>query len=266
MTTVVPFWTIDPGQVQMGLLALIRLSGLLILAPPVQIGSVPVSVRVGLAFSLVLLVWHDVATRRLPVAPDVLTLGGYAATELGIGIAIGFAGRLILSSASYAAELVSQQMGLGLAGLLDPSLGQTVSPLARLFDWTVVILFLALDGHYLLLGAVVESFRVIPPGHGAALAATSHTLVSLGGRMFSIGMAIVAPTLGLMFLANLALVLVSRTMPQLNLMGVAFPVLIILGLGLITLNLDLVAGLMGSEIRNLESVLVTLLRSLASGG
>lgn len=266
MTTLVPFWTIDPGQVQVGLLALIRLSGLLLLAPPVQAGSVPVSVRVGLAFSLVLLVWHDIATRRPPVAPDVMTLGGYAATELGIGIAIGFAGRLIVSIASFAAELVSHQMGLGLAGLLDPTLGQAVSPLARLFDWTVMILFLALDGHYLLLGAVVESFRVIPPGHTAQLAAASNALVSLGSRVFSVGMAIVAPTLGLLFLANLALVLVSRTVPQLNLMGVGFPILILLGLALITLNLDLVAGLMGGEIRNLESILVTVIRSLAYGG
>lgn len=266
MSTTVPFWTLDAGQVQVALLTLIRLSGLLLLAPPVHAPSVPVSVRIGLAFSLVLLVWNDVAGRRPPLAPDMVALGGYAATELGIGLAIGFAGRLVVSAASYAAEMVSQQMGLGLGALLDPSLGQAVSPLTRLFDWTVMMLFLALDGHYLLLGAVVESFRLIPPGRAATFAAAGDTLVALGGRVFGVGLALVAPAIGIMFLANLVLVLLSRTMPALNLMAVGFPVLIILGLSVVTLNIDLVAGLMGGEIRNLESVLVTLLRSLAHGG
>lgn len=258
-------WTIEPRDVQLALLALIRLSGLLLLAPPVQAPLVPVMVRVGLAFSLLFLVWGDLLRSAPPLAGDLLTLGALGASELGIGVAIGLAGRLVAAVASYAAELVSVQMGLGLAGLLDPLQGQQASVLTRLFDWTALVIFLALDGHHLLLGATVESFRVVPPGSIVNAAASLAVLLPLGGRIFAIGMALVAPVLGVLFLTNLVLVLASRMVPQLHLMAVGFPVLIVLGFSITLLNMDLVGGLLGAEIRNLEGALVTLLRSLGHG-
>lgn len=265
MSTLVPFWTIEPQHVQLGLLAMTRLSGLFILMPPVQSPLVPVSIRVSLAFSLLFLMWGDLAHAAPPLATSVLSLGGLAASELGIGLALGFAARLVISTAAYAAELLAFKMGLGLASILDPLRNQQTSALAQLFDWTVMMLFLALDGHFLLIGATVESFRVVPPGQVADLAAGANVLLPLGGRLFGIGLALVAPAIGVLFLANVALVLASRAMPALNLMAVGFPILILLGLVMAVVNLDLVAGLLGGEIRNLESVLVALLRSLGHG-
>jgi flagellar biosynthetic protein FliR len=266
MTTTFPFWTIEPRHVQLAMLAMIRLSGFLVLVPPVQSPLVPVSVRVGLAFSLLFLLWNGLAAAAPPIATSVLALAGLAVSELTIGVAIGFAARLVLAAASFAAELVGIQMGFGLAALLDPLRGEQSGVLTRLFDWTVMVLFLALDGHHLLIGATVESFRVVPPGHAADLAAGLASLLPLGGRLFGVGMALVAPALGVLFLANVVLVLVTRAVPHLNLMAVAFPILILLGLGMAILNLDLLAGIMGGEIRNLEGVLVTVLRSFAHGG
>lgn len=265
MSTLQPFWTIEPRHVQLGMLAMIRLSGLFVLAPPVHAPLVPVHVRIALAFSLLFLVWGDLVSAAPPIAGDVLTLGGLAASELGIGLALGFAARLVVSAASYAAEVVAFQMGLGLSSLLDPLQGQHTTVFAQLFDWTVMLLFLALDGHYLLIGATVESFRVVPPGQLANVAAGAHVLLPLGGRIFGVAVALVAPALGVLFLANLALVLASRAVPALNLMAVGFPILILLGLVMTLVNLDLFGGLIGGEIRNLESVLVALLRSFGHG-
>jgi flagellar biosynthesis protein FliR len=265
MSTVLPFWTIEPRHVQLGMLAMIRLSGFLVLVPPVQAGMVPVFVRVGLAFSLLFLAWGSLAPAAPPIAGDVLTLGGLAASELVIGVAIGFAARLVIAAASFGAELISIQMGFGLAAILDPLRGEQTTVLTRLFDWTVMALFLALDGHHLVVGAAVESFRLVPPGRLADVAAGSGVLLGLAGRMFGVGMALVAPALGVLFLGNLVMVLASRAVPQLNLMSVALPILILVGLLVMIVSLDLVGGVVGGEIRNLESVLVTLLRSLAHG-
>jgi flagellar biosynthesis protein FliR len=265
MSTLVPFWTIEPRQVQLAMLAMIRLSGLLLLAPPVQAPMVPVIVRVGLAFSLVFLVWNQLVAVAPPLASDVFTLGGLGLSELGIGLAIGFAARLVLSAASYAADLVSMKMGLSMAALLDPFQGQQATVLTRLFDLTVMIIFLALDGHHLLIGATVESFRVVPPGRLADLAGGAAALLPLGGRLFGVGLAMVAPVLGVLLIANLALVLASRMVPHLQLMAVGFPVLIVIGLVMTIVNLDLLGGLIAGEVRNLESILITLLRSLGNG-
>ena len=263
MTTA--FFSVEPRHVQLALLAMTRLSGLLLVTPPVQAPMVPVQVRVGVGFSLLFLMWPQLAAAAPPLAGDVLSLGGLAASELFIGVAIGFAGRLVVAAASFAAELVSLQMGFGLASILDPLQGQHVTVLTRLFDWTVMLIFLALDGHHLMLGAVVESFRVVPAGGVGNVAASAAVLVPIGGRLFGVGMALVAPALGVLFRANLALVLASRVVPQLNLMAVGFPILVALGLIMMSINLDLFGALMGGEIRNLESLLVTLLRSLGHG-
>jgi flagellar biosynthetic protein FliR len=265
MSTLVPFWTIEPRHVQLALLAMTRLSGLFILMPPVQSPLVPVSIRVSLAFSLLFLLWSELAQAAPPLATSVLSLGGLAASELGIGLALGFAARLVVATAAYAAELLAFKMGLGLSTILDPLRGQQSSVLAQLFDWTVMMLFLGLDGHFLLIGATVESFRVVPPGHVADLASAATVLVPLGGRLFGVGLALVAPAVGVLFLANAALVLATRAVPALNLMAVGFPILILLGLVMAIVNLDLVAALLGSEIRNLENILVALLRSLGNG-
>lgn len=265
MSTLVPFWVVEPRHVQVAMLALLRLSGLLVLAPPVHAPLVPVPVRVALAFALLFLVWADLAPAAPPVASDPVALAGLAAGELGLGLALGFAARLVVATAGYAAELVAFQMGFGLAALLDPAHQESATVLTRLLDWTVLILFLALDGHHLLLGAAVESFRLLPPGRPPDLAAAAVAVVPLGGRLVGVGMALVAPVLGVLFLANLALVLANRAVPALNLMAVGFPVLILLGLGMVIVNLDLLGGLMGAEIRGLEGVLGTLLRSLAHG-
>ena len=265
MNTLVPFWTIEPRHVQLGMLAMVRLSGLLLLIPPVQGPTVPVVVRVGLAFSLVFLVWNQLLAVAPPLAGDVLTLTGLAASELGIGVVIGFTVRLVLSAASFAAELLSMKMGLGLASLIDPFQGQPTTVLTRLFDLTVMVMFLALDGHHLLIGATVESFRVVPPGRIGDLVASAEVLLPLGGRLIGVGLAMVAPAIGVLFLANLALVLATRIVPNLNLMAVGFPVLVGLGLLMTIVNLDLLGGLIAGEVRHLESVLITLLRSLGHG-
>jgi len=265
MTTAVPFWTVEPRHVQLAMLAMIRLSAFLVLVPPFQTSMVPVVVRVGLAFALLFLVWTPLAAAAPPVAGDLVALGGLAVGELLVGAAIGLAARLVVAAASFAAELVSIQMGFGLAALLDPLNGEQAGVLTRLFDWTVMLVFLALDGHHLLIGATVESFRLVPPGGLVHAAAGAATLLSLGGRMFGVGVALVAPAIGVLFLANVVLVLVTRAVPHLNLMAVAFPILILLGLAMTIVNLDLLAGLMGGEIRRLDGVLATLLRSLAHG-
>ena len=100
MTTA--FFSVEPRHVQLALLAMTRLSGLLLVTPPVQAPMVPVQVRVGVGFSLLFLMWPQLAAAAPPLAGDVLSLGGLAASELFIGVAIGFAGRLVVAAASFA--------------------------------------------------------------------------------------------------------------------------------------------------------------------
>lgn len=265
MSTGTPFFTVDAGTVQLVLLAMTRVSGMLFLAPPFSHPMIPIHARVGLAFALMLPVWPSLVVAAPPVAPSVLALIGLVAGNLLVGLTIGFVARLMTIAVAAAAELVGIQVGLGLASVLDPAQGSQVTVLTRLFDWTMVALFLALDAHHVIVGAIVESFHVVPLTGGALPSAAAAAIIPLGGRIFGLALSLVAPTLGVLFLTELILVLAARAVPQINLLSVGFPITVMLGLAVMLLNVDLVSGVAAREMRDLERVLATVVRSFADG-
>jgi flagellar biosynthetic protein FliR len=265
VTTATPFFTLDAATVQLVMLAVARLSGILLLTPPFTGSGLPVAVRLPLALALALPAWPALAAAAVPPARDAVGLGLLVGRELAIGLTIGIVGRLLVAAASYAAELVSMQMGFGLASMFDPELGAQVTPLTRLYDWTMLGMLLALDIHHLVLGAAVESFRAVPPGPAGLAAASAMGVVSLGGRIFATGLALVAPTLGLLFVTNLVLVVASRAVPQLSLIVVGWPITVLAGLLVLLGNIDLMGGLVAREVDYLQDLLIGLLRSLADG-
>ena len=265
MITSIPYFAIEPAQVQLAMLALVRLSGMVVMAPPFSHPSIPVQVKLALGASLVLLVWPTLQARAVVLAPDVLSLSALATSELAVGLAIGFVARLALTAASVAAEIVSVQMGFGIASLLDPLQGAPVTVLTRVYDWMVLILFLALDAHHLVIGAVVESFRLVPLGGATFTAEGAMAVVPLGARVFSLALALVAPVLGVLFIANLVMVLAARAVPQLSLLSVGLPIMIGLGFVVLIANLELMAGVVGREMTTLPELLTAVLRGFASG-
>jgi len=256
---------IDLGQVQIAMLGAARLSGLLFLTPPFDSHSVPPRLRLCIAFAFLPAVWPLLAAAAPPATGDALSLLGRVARELVVGLSIGFVGRLIMAAGSFAAEVISVQIGFGLASALDPSLGSQVTVLTRLYDWVLLGLFLTLDIHHLVLGAALESFRTLPIGGLGLAASGAGAMVSLGARVFTLGLALVAPILGLLFALNLVLALASRAVPQLSLMAVGWPITVLGGLLLLLVNVDLMGTVMARELLGLDSLLAGILRSLAGG-
>lgn len=262
MSVPVGLWPLDLRHVEWFLLAAARLAGLLALAPPFNHRQVPIPVRVGLGFALAGLAWSAIAAAALPAAPDGITLALRAAGELGVGLLLGFVAQLITATATFAAELISVQMGLGFAAVIDPTHGHQVTVLTQLFDFLVLLLFLTLDGHHLVVAAAVESFRVVPLGGWWFGPGLLETILPLVPRIFTLALALAGPTLGALFIANLILVLLARSIPQMNVLLVGFPLLITVGLLVLLLNLDLMASLIGGEIKEMEAHFVGVLRSL----
>ena len=97
--------TVAPAHVQLALLIMTRVSGMMLMTPPFNSTAVPVQVRIGIAFSLVLLVWNRLGANPPALSSDVLALTALAASELVVGLCIGFVARLVLVAASFAADL-----------------------------------------------------------------------------------------------------------------------------------------------------------------
>lgn len=204
----------------------IRVLAMVFSAPILGHNSIPIGMRVALALILAF-----AAASFAPVAvpldsPHALA---YAVREMLIGVSLGLLLQLVFAAAELAGDAIGLQMGLGFAFFVDPQ-NATQSPLVgSLFSTLAGLLFLALDVHLLVIGGLMESFRALPVDAPLDSSLGLQAVAAAGAEMFRIALSIALPALAALMLANLALGVLSRTAPQLNLFAVGFPATLILG-------------------------------------
>ena len=215
---------------------LTRILGLIMVAPIFGHRSVPRRIKIGLGVFIALIV-----VPTLPPMPDV-GLGSWhglfiLVQQLLIGIAMGFTMRVVFAAVEAAGEIVGLQMGLGFASFFDPSTAGQTLVLARFFNMLASLVFLAVNAHLLLIGVLVESFQSLPISTQPLSAAGFFTLASFGSTVFSVGLQLALPIIAILLMTNLALGILTRSAPQLNIFAIGFP--ITLGVGLLVLNVTL---------------------------
>lgn len=219
------------------LLPFFRVLGIFTSAPILSQRSVPVRLRV--AASLVIAVLVAPLAAGGPAA-DLGAPEGWllVASEALIGFAIGFVARAILAAVEVAGEAIGLQMGLSFAGFFDPDSGQ-LNAVSRLLNTLSLAAFVAVNGPAMLVAAVLRSFEVVPPATQIGEWIDRVQPAALGAGVFELGVMIALPFMALLLFVNLALGIVSRIAPQLNIFAIGFPVTIGSGLLLLTLALPL---------------------------
>ena len=159
--------------------------------------------------------------------------------QVGVGLALGFAVRLVFASVELAGEIVGLQMGLNFASFFDPTSNAQVSAVARFFGQMAMLLFVVINGHLLLIMAVVESFRSFPVDGNFLQALAQMRLYALGTSLFSSALWIALPMMALLLFVNLTMGIISRVAPQMNIYAVGFPVTLTVGLLGITATLPM---------------------------
>ncbi|MGX2041275.1 flagellar biosynthetic protein FliR [Methylocaldum sp. MU1018] len=217
--------------------------GALFLAIPVFTGHmVPVRVRVMLAASITWLI-----APTLPAMPDaaLFSLSGFwiAVQQCLIGLSIGFALHLVFEAIVFGGQSIAYSMGLGFASMIDPQTGVQVPVIARFYQILATLLFLALDGHLVLIRLLVDSFQILPVGFEGLSADGMRRLALWASRSFAAGVLLSLPLVTALLLVNLGFGVASRAAPQLNIFSVGFPISLGLGLFLIGISLPDVLGL-----------------------
>lgn len=215
-----------------------RIAALLMVVPIIGVRSVPASWRVGLAALITV-----VAYPLLPSAPQVdpvsaagiLTLAG----QIAIGLALGFMVRLVFAAVEMGGNIIGQTMGLGFAQMMDPANGITVPVVSQFYNVMATLIFLALDGHLILIDILVDSFHVMPVAVTTPISGGLWLLVSWGAWIFKGAMLIALPAVSAMLLVNIAFGVMMRAAPQLNIFAVGFPVTLMLGFVFILVSLTL---------------------------
>ncbi|AEB86506.1 flagellar biosynthetic protein FliR [Alicycliphilus denitrificans] len=216
----------------------LRVLALFTSAPVFSMRAIPVRVRIGLAFLVALC-----AQAALPGQP-VIDLGGREAAgavlqQVGVGLAIGFAVRLVFVAVELAGEVIGLQMGLNFASFFDPASNAQVSAVARFFGNIAMLLFVVVNGHLMVLMAVVKSFESFPVDGHFLQAVAQMRLHELGAAVFASGLWIALPMIALLLFVNLTLGVISRVAPQMNIYAVGFPVTLTVGMLGITATLPM---------------------------
>lgn len=198
-------------------------------APIFSSKAFPVRARIALAFFIAFAA--QASLQNQPVisitGPDAM---GAVIQQVGIGLAIGFTVRLVFSAIELAGEVVGLQMGLSFASFFDPSLNTQSSAVARFFGHMAAFLFVVMNGHLLVMMAVIKSFDAFPVDQNFLEALKTMKLYTLGADIFASGLWISLPMVGMLMFVNLAFGIVSRVAPQMNLFAIGFPVMLTVGL------------------------------------
>jgi len=200
--------------------------------------GVPMRVRVALAFLIAFC-----AQATLPPMPAVAldSADGFLtiAQQLVIGISLGFAVRIVFSAVEFAGELIGLQMGLNFAGFFNPMTGGEATATSRFFGVSVSWLFIVINGHLLLIAAVVQSFQAFPVGPEPFAFLRAVQPQVWGAEVFRLGLWIALPLVGMLLFVNLVLGIISRVAQQMNVFAIGFPITVAVGLVGVLLTLPL---------------------------
>ena len=244
------------------LLVLARVAGLVLAAPVLGHLLVPVRVRVALAAILAAALVPAVGAAPFTPPADLWSLGGMLAAESALGVLLGLVAQFIFAGVQLGGQLAGIQMGFGIANLIDPQSHAQVTIIAQWQQLMTLLAFLVLDAHHLLIRALLESFRTAPPGAVGLAAAGVGRAVGLAGSLFVLGARIAAPVLIVLLLTNGALGVLARTIPQLNVFVVGFPVNVGVGLLVLGASLPFTVRLLAARFTELEPALAGLVRGL----
>ncbi|HTN74615.1 MAG TPA: flagellar biosynthetic protein FliR, partial [Pirellulaceae bacterium] len=224
-------------------LILTRISGLVASSPVLGLKSAPMQVRAFLAVALAIVVtpFHWQVTATMPANMPALAI--LLVQELMLGLSLGLSIHVLFSGLHVTGQVMGQLSGMSLAEVFDPSQEASVPVLADLMDRVTVAVFVIIGGHRQLMIVLLDTFKWMPPGKTAFGPTLVDALTEVTTQSLTLGVRASAPAIVALLMANLILGLISRTLPQLNVMALGFGINILLVLLVMCGSLGAIAWL-----------------------
>ena len=229
------------------LLVFFRLAGMMLFAPLFGSARIPRRVKALLVAVLALTVTGGIERPAvLPASLGELTTG--IAGELAFGLAMGMVLSFVFISVQWAGEIIGQQMGLNLSEVFDPQFGSQGSLIGEMYFMLTLAVFLTLGGHRAMLRGVHESFEFLPLLSAGLTESLLDLLVGLLQGAAALAVKLAAPMLVTVLIVDLALGLIGRTMPQMNVMAAGLSLRSIVGTAVILLGLSLTTDVIADAV------------------
>jgi len=226
-------------------LLLLRPGMLVVAAPAFGSGFAPAPVRIGLTLLMALTLVPVVA---LPETLNPASIAIIAMREVVIGMAIAFSVRIVVAGAEMAGHMAGFSLGFSYASLVDPLSGARNNTLSAFYGITALLFFLSIDGHHEMLRALASSYQALPIGIGGVSGDLAALVARILGLVFIVGAQLAAPVVLVLVVTEVALGVMARSMPSLNLMVTAAPVRLIVGLIALAATLPLLPAVIKGSV------------------
>ena len=248
-------------HVEAFILVFLRVGAIIFTIPVISDTSVPLRIKAAMTILISLIIFPLV----LPKIPEpanyqVLILMYRMAGEVMIGVIIGFSARVVFAGIQMAGEMIGFQMGLSMANVIDPMTNQQVSTIAELQYLMAMLVFLIVDAHHIFFSAIIQSYSIVSPLTFHFSGQLMQTIFEFSQEMFVIAVKLGAPLMAVMLFTNVGLGIIARTVPQMNIFIVGFPLQIGIGLIFMGLTAPLLVKMTQTIFAGLELKILTLLR------
>lgn len=255
--------TIDLARVQLFFFVFVRVAAILMTLPVFSGAAVPSQIKIGLALAVSLVLFPILPPLSAPAAGGPVALALGLAREVVLGGAIGLTIKLFFAGVQLAGQTVGYQMGMAIANVMDPATAAQVPILAQFNNLIAVLIFLIINAHHGFIRALAESFGRIPLGGFHPGPEFFDHLTLLCTEMFVVAVKVGAPVIVALLLTSVALGLVARTVPQMNVFIVAMPLKIAIGLIFLGICLPHMAALLRQLFAHLHGSVQVILRLAA---
>ncbi len=246
------------------LVVLSRIAGLLLTAPLLSSNIIPRRVKVLMLLSLGICVYPAIPidTTAIPLANDVYTLAPLVIAELAIGAVIGLMASLPLHAIQLGGLMMGQQMGLGIASVVNPGSDIDGDVLGQIFYLMAMVSFVLVGGLELIVGATIETFGRVPLGGYRMDITVIELLGSLMQASIIVGLRVSMPIVVIIFLENIVVGFLMRTIPGLNILNFGFPLRILLGIGAVIGALAFIRTVTTADMDHTADAIVGWVQSL----
>ncbi len=245
------------------LLVMVRFGGLVIVAPILGSGNVPVIAKIGLTALSAMIITPSIGTLEYPLPDEPLAFASMALGEVLIGLMIGFVMTLVFAAIQVGGQIMDMQSGFAMMNVFNPAL-ETQFPIFGFFFFILAVLYLLVTyGHHTMIRAMVATYEQIPVGGFTARPQLLFEVSRWGQAIFVDGLLIAAPVAGAMLLAYMTMGLLGRVVPQIHLFVVGFPITIATGMFVAALAIGLYLKIVDGMFDRMFENVAVLIRGMS---
>jgi flagellar biosynthetic protein FliR len=247
-------------KIQLLILLLMRTAGILMTAPIFSHKSIPRRITVAMSLGLAVVLMPLMANVALPQTESLIELIFLCLKEVFVGVIIGLVFTMIFLGIRLAGSIVGYQIGFAMVNVVDPNSPNPVSILGEFWFLLATLIFLAINGHHIVLSGLVDSFKIIPLGMATPSGAVGEWFMKYSSFVFVLAIKFAAPVIITVFLTEVSMGVLARTMPQMNIFIVGFPLKIFIGLFLVGASLPAFSYVLRKVCANLDNELAYLMK------